>query len=170
MIAVRVETPLQEAVAALLRQSDAVAAALYPDAPRRAIDPRTLAVPGTHLLVARMDGIVAGCCALFEQGEASAELKRMIVDARCRGQGIGVELLRAAEVEAARRGITTLRLEVGIHNEAAHAMYVRAGFAPRGPFGSHAASPISRFLEKPLSSRSPLPAPGWGATSPSRRG
>ena len=65
-----------------------------------------------------------------------------------------------AQAEAMRLGIATLRLEVGIHNEAAHAMYLRAGFTPRGPFGAYAASPISRFLEKPLSSRSRLPAPG----------
>ena len=160
MIAVAVETPLQEAVAALLRQSDAVAAALYPGAPRRAIDPQTLAVPGTHVLVARVDGIAAGCCALFEQGEAAAELKRMIVDDAFRRRGIGEALLRAAETQALRLGIAVLRLEVGTRNEAAHAMYVRAGFTPRGPFGAYAASPISRFLEKPISSRSLPPAPG----------
>lgn len=160
MIAVRVETPLQEAVAALLRQSDAVAAALYPGAYRRAIDPGGLAVPSAHVLVARVDGIAAGCCALFEQGEATAELKRMIVDDAFRRRGIGEALLRAAEAEALRLGIATLRLEVGTRNEAAHAMYLRAGFTPRGPFGTYAASPISRFLEKPLSSRSPRPAPG----------
>jgi putative acetyltransferase len=160
LIAVRVETPLQEPVAALLRQSDAVAAALYPGEPRRAIDPGALAVPGTHLLVARLDGLVAGCCALFEQADATAELKRMIVDDAFRRRGVGEALLRAAEAEALRLGIAVLRLEVGTRNEAAHAMYVRAGFTPRGAFGAYAASPISRFLEKRLSSRSPPPAPG----------
>lgn len=38
------------------------------------------------------------------------------------------------------------------------AMYTRAGFAPRGPFPPNEAGPISRFLEKPVSSRSPPPA------------
>lgn len=160
MIAVRVETPLQEDVAALLRQSDAVAAALYPGAFRRAIDPQALAVPRTHVLVARVDGAASGCCILFEQDDATAELKRMIVGDAFRRRGIGAALLEAAEAEAMRLGIATLRLEVGTRNEAAHAMYVRAGFAPRRPFGTYAASPISRFLEKPLSSRSPRLAPG----------
>jgi putative acetyltransferase len=160
VIAVAVETPLQEAVAALLRQSDAVAAALYPGAFRRTIDPHSLAVAGSHVLVARMDGVAAGCCALFEQGAATAELKRMIVDEGCRRRGVGEALLRAAEAAALRLGVATLRLEVGIRNEAAHAMYLRAGFTPRGPFGTYAASPISRFLEKPISSRSLPPAPG----------
>jgi putative acetyltransferase len=153
VIAVAVETPRQEAVAALLRHADAVAAMLYPGAFRRPIDPGALAVPGTHLLVARVDGIAAGCCALFEQGEGRAELKRMIVLEDFRRQGIGETLLRAAEAEARRLGIATLRLEVGIRNEAAHGMYRRAGFAPCEPFPPHVASPISRFLEKPLAAR-----------------
>ena len=43
-----------------------------------------------------------------------------------------------------------LRLEVGIRNKAAEALYRRAGFTDRAPFGGYRASPISRFLEKPL--------------------
>ena len=73
---------------------------------------------------------------------------------------MGEALLRAAMACAERQGAELIVLEVGIRNEAAHAMYLRAGFTPRGPFGAYAASPISRFLEKPLSSRSPPPAPG----------
>ena len=72
MITVAVETPHQAAVAALLRQSDAVAAALYPGAFRRAIDPASLDRPGTTLLVARQAGRAAGCCALFDHGESEA--------------------------------------------------------------------------------------------------
>ncbi len=50
-----------------------------------------------------------------------------------------------------RRGIGLLLLEVGIRNDAAFAMYRRAGFAPRGAFAPYQPSPISRFLEKTLS-------------------
>ena len=65
---------------------------------------------------------------------------------------------RRAEREAARLGIGTLLLEVGTRNEEAHAMYRRAGFLPRGAFAPYDATPISRFLEKRLSSPSPPPA------------
>jgi putative acetyltransferase len=157
VIAVAVEPPRQDAVAALLRHADAVAAMLYPGAFRRPIDPGTLAVPGTHLLVARVDGVAAGCCALLEQDEGCAELKRMIVPEDFRRQGIGEALLRATEAEARRLGIATLRLEVGIRNEAAHAMYRRAGFMPCEPFPPHVASPISRFLAKRLAARTAMP-------------
>ncbi len=161
MISVAVEPPHQEAVAALLRQSDAVAAALYPGEFRRAIDPASLDRPDTTLLVARQSGCAAGCCALFDRGDGSAELKRMIVAEEYRRQGVGEALLRGAEAEAARRGIASLLLEVGIRNEAAFTMYRRAGFLPRGAFPPYEATAISRFLEKRLvpdiSSRSPPP-------------
>lgn len=150
MIAVAVETPLQDAVAALLRQSDAVAAALYPGEFRRPIDPASLDAPGISLLVARLDGRAAGCCALFDRGDETAEIKRMIVDDAVRRQGVGDALLHATEALARQRGIATLLLEVGIRNDAAFAMYRRTGFTPRDAFTPYAATPISRFLEKRL--------------------
>lgn len=154
----RVETPLQEEIAILLRQSDAVAAALYPGSFRRAIDPAALAAPGIRLLVARIDGRAAGCCALFDRGDGTAEVKRMIVGDAFRRRGVGTALIAGAEREATRLGIGTLLLEVGTRNEEAHAMYRRAGFLPRGEFAPYDATPISRFLEKRLSSPSPPPA------------
>lgn len=154
----RVETPLQEEIAILLRQSDAVAAALYPGSTRRAIDPAALTAPGIRLLVARIDGRAAGCCALFDRGDGTAEVKRMIVGDAFRRRGVGTALIAGAEREAARLGIGTLLLEVGTRNEEAHAMYRRAGFLPRGAFAPYDATPISRFLEKRLSSPSLPPA------------
>ena len=154
----RVETPLQEEIAILLRQSDAVAAALYPGSFRRAIDPAALAAPGIRLLVARIDGRAAGCCALFDRGDGTAEVKRMIVGDAFRRRGVGMALIAGAEREAIRLGIGTLLLEVGTRNEEAHAMYRRAGFLPRGAFAPYDAAPISRFLEKRLSSPSLPPA------------
>ena len=87
-----------------------------------------------------------------------AEVKRMIVGDAFRRRGVGTALIAGAEREAARLGIGTLLLEVGTRNEEAHAMYRRAGFLPRGAFAPYDATPISRFLEKRLSSPSPPPA------------
>lgn len=148
MLAVAVEPPRQAEVAALLRHSDAVAAALYPGEVRRAIDPAALDRPEIAVLVARREGRAAGCCAILERGDGSAELKRMIVAEGARRQGVGAALLRGAMAHAAARGIALLLLEVGIRNEAAHAMYLRAGFTPRGPFAPYGATPVSRFLER----------------------
>jgi len=153
-LVVKVEDPRQdEGIAALLRQSDTVAARLYPDEYRRPITPDVLAKPDTCVLVARRvaDRAVIGCCALFKRGDGTAELKRMIVDEGVRGQGVGAALLRTAEAEAAGRlGARTVLLEVGVRNTEAQALYRRAGYKPRGPFPPYQSSPISLFLERHL--------------------
>lgn len=151
MLTVREESPRQAVVAALLRQSDALAAALYPGEYRRPLNPETLAAPGIRLFVARTaEGVATGCCALFEDGEGGAELKRMIVDAGCRQRGVGGALLRAVEAAAVAHGIRRIRMEVGIRNADGQALYRRAGYTERGPFGAYAPSPISLFFEKLL--------------------
>ena len=150
---VAVESPHQEEIAALLRQSDAVAATLYPGAFRRAITPASLDAPGITLFVARLAGRAIGLCALFDRGDGSAEIKRMIVDEAHRGSGAGASLLATLEIEAARRGIRTVLLEVGIRNEAAYALYCRAGFTPCAAFAPYKPDPISRFLAKQVSAK-----------------
>lgn len=149
-VTVAVETPRQPEVAALLALSDAIAAELYPGEPRRALNPGTLDAPGIHLLVARRNGAAAGCCALFEGPEGTAELKRMVAEPSHQGQGVGHALLEGAEALARELGITRMQIEVGTRNTAGEALYRRAGNRDRAPFGGYRASPISRFLEKPL--------------------
>jgi putative acetyltransferase len=63
---------------------------------------------------------------------------------------VGRALLHGAEALARGRGISTMRLEVGIRNAAGEALYRRAGYQDCPPFGGYRASPISRFLEKRL--------------------
>jgi putative acetyltransferase len=150
-VTVRVETPRQEAVAALLRHSDAVAARLYPNEHRRALNPDTLDAPGVSVLVARtQDGAAAGCCALFDLGGGAGELKRMIVDPAFRQRGVGRALLAAVEATALSQGMAVIRMESGIRNTDGEALYRRAGYREHGPFGAYQASPVSRFFEKVL--------------------
>lgn len=144
------ESPLQDEVAALLRQSDAVASCLYPGEFRRPVTPETLDKPGIHVVVARRGATVAGCCAVLDRGDSTAELKRMIVDKATRGQGVGTALLAGAETVARRIGAHTMVLEVGVRNTEAQALYRRAGYGPRAPFPPHRATPTSLFLERRL--------------------
>lgn len=153
MIKVAVESPQREDIAALLSQSDAVAAALYPGAFRRAITPASLDAPEISLFVARIAEHAIGCCALLDRGDGTAEIKRMIVDEAHRGSGAGASLLAALDGAAERRGIRTLLLEVGIRNVAAYALYRRAGFTPCAAFAPYIADPISRFLAKSVSAK-----------------
>jgi putative acetyltransferase len=149
-LSVREESPQQNDVASLLRESDALAAELYPGEYRRPLNSETLAAPGIHVFVARLDNLAAGCCALVDGGDGTAELKRMIVAPAFRRTGLGTGLLRAAEASAIAKGIGLIRMEVGIRNAGGQALYRREGYKERGPFGSYKLSPTSLFFEKVL--------------------
>lgn len=143
---VSVEQPLQTEISSLLKQSDAVAATLYPGEYRRPITAESLAKPDTHVIVARIAGRTAGLCVLFDRGDRSVELKRKIVDSDARGAGVGKALLRGAETHALKLGAETILLEVGTRNVEAQQLYRRAGFQICEPFSPYKATPISLFM------------------------
>ena len=146
-VGVEAESPLQPEVAALLSQSNGVAARLYTGEYRRAITPEALAKPGIQVLIARYSGVAVGLCVLFERGDGTVEVKRMIVDEAARGRGVGTALLSGAHAEARRLGANTALLEVGVRNTEAQALYRGAGYRKRGPFAPYDATPISLFME-----------------------
>lgn len=154
-LSVKVESPRQGDVEALLQLSDAVAASLYPGEYRRPLNPDTLSAPHISLFVARTDDLAAaGCCALFDGDDGTAELKRMIVDQRLRQRGVGKALLQAVEVAASSNGIHLILMEVGTRNTDGQNLYRSAGYRERGPFGSYKPSPISLFFEKAIGTKS----------------
>ncbi|WP_165826120.1 GNAT family N-acetyltransferase [Rhizobium wuzhouense] len=153
-ITVTIEPPDQPAVATLLRQSDAIAARLYPGAFRQPLTPATLSRPGIALFVAREDhGQALGCAALLDLGDGTGELKRMIVDPDHAGQGVGRHLVTAILQSARARGFRSVLLEVGIRNVEARRLYESAGFRNRGPFGRYEPTPIATFMEADLTRR-----------------
>lgn len=85
------------------------------------------------LLVACKDGAPVGYAltklAPGAPGRREARLNSLVVDAGCRGRGIGRALLDAALAEAKRRGAGTIALHVLAGNAAAEKMYRAAGFA-----------------------------------------
>lgn len=147
-VVVSIEPPIQAEVSSLLREADAVAAALYPGEDRRPITAKSLEKPGTYVLVARCAGKAVGLCVLFHRADKTAELKRMIVDRNARGMGIGKALLQGAEAEALRLGAQEIVLEVGIRNTEAQALYRRAGYQPCDAFPPYKALPISLFMHR----------------------
>ena len=150
-VRVAVEDARQDSVAALLVEADAIAARPVPGAPRRALDGDALAAPGIAVFVARTTmGEACGCCALFDSPDNTVELKRMIVGAAFRGHGVGRALLDAVERHAVALGKAAIRMEVGIRNVEAQALYRSVGFVERDPFGAYAPSPISRYFERRL--------------------
>lgn len=148
---IRIENPDQPEIHALLSASDAYHAALYPAESNHLVDIASLQGAETTFLVARVDGAVRGIGAVMRQ-QGYAEIKRMFVDPRARGLKLGRRLLVALEDNARLAGMPSLRLETGIRQPEAIALYRAAGFREIGPFGNYRSDPNSLFMEKTLAS------------------
>ncbi|MGF6182531.1 putative acetyltransferase [Massilia sp. UYP32] len=147
---INTETPDQPEVRALLEELDAYCAALYPAESNHLLDMDALLAGDVLFLVARdIDGAAVGCVALVNRG-AYGEVKRMVVDEARRGQGTGKQLLEHLAMFARMSGLAVLKLETGIHQPAAIALYEGFGFSRCAPFGGYRPDPLSLFMEKRL--------------------
>lgn len=150
MITVTRESPRQADVIALIRQSDALMQSLYPAESNHLVDIDALAEPRVHFFVAREDRRALGCGAFVVGTDKNAEMKRVFVDSVARGKGIARLIMESLEREAAKLGVALIRLETGIKQPEAIALYRRFGYVERGPFGSYRPDPLSLFMEKKL--------------------
>jgi putative acetyltransferase len=101
-------------------------------------------------LVARSDDVIVGCCAMVEAGDGTAEIKRMFVDPEARGLRIASGLMNALEAIAGGKRLTAIRLETGIYQPEAIALYRNFGYREIEPFGSYLPDPLSLFMKKQL--------------------
>jgi putative acetyltransferase len=132
---------------ALIGELDAYQERLYPAESNHLVPIDALRAPNVVFLMAWLGPQAVGCAALLDQDGVYGEIKRMYVRPGLRGLGIGAALLRELVSQARGRRLVGLRLETGIHQPEALALYERAGFARRGPFGDYREDPLSLFME-----------------------
>ncbi len=112
------------------------------------------APPEGRLLLAQVDGVVAGCACVRTIGPSLAEMKRMYVRPACRRQGLGRALMDACVDEMRAAGYTSMRLDSAGFMTGAHALYHAAGFRDIGPYAESEIPPEFRahwvFMERPL--------------------
>ena len=149
-VTIALESPRQDDVARLIEALDAYHSALYPAESNHLLDVGRLAAPDVRFFVARRAGEALGCGALRIDDAGYGEVKRMFVLPEARGLRLGRRILRCLEDEARREGLRCLRLETGIHQAAALALYRAAGYVERAPFGEYQPDPLSIFMEKAL--------------------
>ncbi len=149
-IAIALESPQQPDILALFQASDTYHQALYPDESNYLLDPSSLATDNTRFIVARIGGEAVGCGAVVLDGDGAAELKRMWVDAKARGTGLGRRLLNELEDIAQSNRCTIIRLETGVSQPEAISLYKSSGFSVCPPFGDYVEDPLSIFMEKHL--------------------
>jgi putative acetyltransferase len=150
-LAVRQELPDQPDVVRLIEALDAYAMALYPPESNHLLDIAALSDPAVTFLVVRDGDEAVGCGAVLRDPRGFGEVKRMYVRPDQRGRGIAKRVLTEIEKIAHDSGLPMLRLETGIHNTEALALYRRAGFIECTPFGDYAPDPLSVFMEKRVS-------------------
>jgi GNAT superfamily N-acetyltransferase len=132
-----------EAARSLIPKLNAELSAVYPEpgANHFGLSPAEVAPgQGTFLVAYRGDRPV-GCGAVRLIDPVTAELKRMYVEPKGRGEGIGRALVEALESEARQLGAKRLVLETGIRQVAAVALYERCGFAAIPLYGEYCLSP-----------------------------
>lgn len=94
--------------------------------------------PRGALLLASVDGVVAGCCALRPLDAVdypnAAEMKRLYVRKAFRGFGLGRQLAEAALDAARQGGYACVLLDTLSDMEAARALYDDLGFEEIPPY------------------------------------
>lgn len=89
--------------------------------------------PGHRARVAELDGQVVGLLHVFErpalEKPCEAVVQSLVVDANCRGSGVGAVLMADAEAWARARGLSSVALYTNVRREPAHAFYRRIGYA-----------------------------------------
>jgi putative acetyltransferase len=157
-ILIRPERPDHPRVRELLRQLDAYLASLYAPQDNHILDEQALMGPDVTLLVAAHDEHIIGCGAVRRmpaevqtQQKPYGEVKRMMVDARLRGQRIGNQLLQALEGLLRADHIELALLETGAQQAEAVRLYERNGYQRRPAFGGYPDNGLSVFYEKSLS-------------------
>jgi len=142
------ERPDSPDAIALIAELEAELDPLYPSASRHGYSVEKLLDQGVAFFVVREDGAPVGCGGVQLYGTHYAELKRMYMRPQRRGAGHSRLLLDHLAAYARDHDVGLLRLETGIHQRAAIALYERAGFRSVPPFGEYRPDPLSLFYEK----------------------
>lgn len=100
--------------------------------------PGAYAAPGGTLLLALVDGELAGCCALRPLDDVdypnASEMKRLYVRKAFRGFGLGRQLVEATLDAARAAGYHCVLLDTLDDMEAARALYEDLGFSSIAPY------------------------------------
>ncbi len=107
--------------------------------PKRSVsaDPDELRPPDGGVLVLMSGEATMGCGAFKRLEPGVAEIKRMWLAPRARGQGLGRVLLAALESACRAAGHRIVRLDTNAHLEAAIGLYRSSGYRERSAYNDN---------------------------------
>ena len=144
------ESPDTADAIALINELEAHLAPRYPSESRHGFSVEKLLAEDVPFFLLRHNGTPAGCGGIKLSGTAYGEIKRMYVRPQFRGLGFGELILNHLTDYAQANGVKLLRLETGIHQREAIALYERVGFRRIPPFGEYKEDLLSLFYEKQI--------------------
>lgn len=125
-------------------------AGAYPPESRHGYSVDKLIKLKVAFFVTRVDGMPAGCGGVQLFGKDYGELKRMYVRPSFRGMGLAKLMLEQLTAHAHDHDVHLLRLETGIDQHNAIALYEKWGFYKIAPFGEYKPDPLALFYEKQI--------------------
>ena len=151
-ITTRVDDLTSPQVQALIAEHLAGMHSLTPAGQVHALALEALRRPEITVWTAWRGAELCGCGALKALDAGNGEVKSMRTRTACQRQGVGQAILDEIVLTARRRGYRHLHLETGTGPAfaAAHALYLRNGFAWSGAFGDYEATPFNVFMSKAL--------------------
>ncbi len=156
-ITIRREHPGTEEASQLIAELDAYLRPLYPIESQHGYSIEKLVEQRVEFFVIHRNGEPAGCggvqiiCDPNDPVERYGEIKRMYLRDRFRGLGLARRMLAHLEQVASDMGATRMRLETGIYQPEAIALYEKCGYHQIPPFGSYPPDdPLSLCYEKRL--------------------
>jgi len=135
--------------AGLIDELDYYASSLYPPESNHLESIEDLSRNNVRMFGCKIKGkiVATGAVKLME---TYGELKRLYVSPRFRGKKVASEIVERLELEIQNNNLDFARLETGIHQPEAIALYKKMGYVICKPFGNYTEDPLSVFMEKRL--------------------
>jgi GNAT superfamily N-acetyltransferase len=120
----------------------------YPGVEIHGLGPEDVIERRLVFLVALAEDQAIACGAVRELHPGVGEVKRMFVSTEWRRRGVARRLLTALELKARELGYRALRIETGVGQPEAIALYQSAGYTAVPAFGQYIGNSASVCFEK----------------------